>query len=411
MNSRLARRDFLHASSAAAIGAALGSRSTTAADAPAAAKLTADQFIPGKDKRLIVHSTKTGEIETPLELLREHRFTPQELLFVRNNQKLADTLSLEPARAPDWTIDVQGLVDAPRTLTVGQLEQLPQRELEVVWQCSGNSRTRHATTAKVEGVPWGNGAMANVLVRGVPLAAALEACGARINPDARYVTIEGRDVPLLADAPDFEHSLPLADALKKSLLVLAINGQPLAKAHGGPVRIVTPGYYATMNVKWVSRLTFAAGESTNHHHVERYRSHRGTLEPGATFKSTLDNSDPHWNMRIKSVIFSPLEGAATPAGPVPVRGVAWNDGNTKIVAVEVSIDDGASWRRAELTPPSSPYGWYGWKSNVAVPRGDVRILSRAFDASGNSQPLDGAVLWNPAGYCWNGVDAVRIRAT
>lgn len=403
------RREFAAVMAASTLAASLSDDPAGAAESPAAA-LSADQYIAGKDKRLIVHSTKTGEIETPLELLRQHRVTPKELLFVRNNQALPETLTVAPAQSPDWPIELKGLLEAPLRVTVEQLSKLPQRDVELVLQCSGNSRSRFAESVKAEGVPWRNGAMGNVVARGVPMAAVLEACGAKVLPTARFLTAEGKDTPLMAGAPDFEHSIPLADALQKSLLVLSLNGEPLPKVHGGPVRLVTPGYYATMNVKWVSALTFSDRESSNHHHVDRYRNPRVPLKPGDAFRSTLDNSDPHWNMRIKSVIFAPLDGTQLTAGQVEVSGVAWNDGVAKIAAVEVSIDDGATWRRAELTYPTSPFAWHPWKVKVVLPAGEAKILSRAVDALGNSQPLDGAIHWNPAGYSWNGVDAVRVAA-
>lgn len=403
----LDRRELIAWASTTAVAAAVVSESAVTGLAQEA-KMTADQYIQGKDRRLIVHSTKTGEIETPLELLRQHRHTPKSLLFVRSNQVLAETLTVAPAMAPDWTIELKGLLEKPVSLTVAQLEKLPQRDVELVIQCSGNSRSRYAESVKAEGVPWKNGAMGNVVVRGVALADALEACGAKIKAEAKYLTVEGKDVPLMPNTPDFEHSVPLADALQKSLLVLAMNGEPLPKVHGGPVRFVIPGYYATMNVKWVSGMTFAAGETTNYHHVDRYRTPRQPLKPGDPFRSTLDNSEPNWNMKIKSVIFAPLDGAKVNAGNVEVSGVAWNDGVNRIVAVEVSTDDGATWRRAKLTNPMSPYAWHPWKIDLNLPRGATKILSRAIDAAGNSQPLDGTIHWNPAGYAWNGVDAVRV---
>ncbi len=76
----------------------------------------------------------------------------------------------------------------------------------------------------------------------------------------------------------------------------------------------------------ISALRFEAEESSNYHHVDRYRTPLRPLKPGTAFTSTLENSEPIWEMRIKSVIFSPLAGAKLSAGNVEVQGVAWNDG-------------------------------------------------------------------------------------
>lgn len=403
------RRAFVKYSSAIALAANLLDDRTNGADDPAP-PVTADQFIDGKDKRLLVHSVQTGEVETPLALLREHSITPKELLFVRNNQILPGTLTLDAAKSDDWVIGLSGLLDKPMELTVEQLSKLPQTEHELVLQCSGNGRAWFAKSVKAEGAQWQNGAMGNVVFGGVPLRAALDQVGVKIHDNARFVAAEGRDTPAKEDA-DFEHSIPLEIALQRSLLALTLNGEPIPKVHGGPVRLVTPGLYGTMNVKWVSALRFEAKESSNHHHVGRYRTPLRPLKPGAAFTSSLENSEPNWDMRIKSVIFSPLTGARLSTGKVEVRGVAWNDGQTKIEAVEVSIDGGHSWRKTELTWPKSAYAWHPWRVMLELKSGKQTILSRAIDVQGRAQPLDGAVAWNPAGYVWNGVDSVGVEVT
>ena len=400
------RRYFVACSTVLAASAAL-LRGARAAD-EAATLPTADQFITGKDKRLIMHNAKVGEIETPLKLLSEHAITPKELLFVRNNQVLPGTLTLEAAKSDDWRIELNGLLKKTASITLTELKKLPQQEHELVLQCSGNGRAWFARSVKAEGAQWQNGAMGNVVFKGVPLKAVLEHCDAQIEDDARYLAAEGKDVPSKEGA-DFEHSIPLDVALERSMLAISLNGEPIPKVHGGPVRLVTPGYYGTMNVKWLSKLRFEAGESKNHHHVGRYRTPLRPIKPGSEFKSTLENSEANWDMRIKSVIFAPLEGAKLSPGEVEIRGVAWNDGQTKIEAVEISSDGGQSWRRAQLTHPKSPYAWHPWKLVMKLPAGKHKLLSRAIDVTGRAQPLDGAIGWNPAGYAWNGADVVNIE--
>src|SRR3569623_816233 len=107
-------------------------------------------------------------------------------------------------------------------------------------------------------------------------------------------------------------------------------------------------------------------------------------------------------MRVKSVIFAPLDGD-TVSSKAAVRGVAFNDGSVKIDAVELSTDGGRSWRRARLEMPDSPYAWYHWQAELPLEAGSQKIMARAVDALGRTQPLDGTIGWNPAGYGWNGV--------
>jgi sulfite oxidase len=398
------RRDFLRqAGAAAAAWAALDALPAWAAEADAAA------LIAGKDARLIVYNARTLEIETPLALLREHAITPKKLLFVRNNQELADSRSLAPYPTDDWPIDFRGLVEYPRAMSLADLRRMEQIEVELVLQCSGNGRAHFSRAAPVDGSPWANGAMGNVVFRGVPLSAVVEALELNVQPEAAFLTAEGREGPPSRQKADFEHSLPLADALQRSLLALELNGEPLPAVHGGPVRLVMPGYYGTMHVKWLERLRFDASETYNHHQLRRYRTPLQPLTPGAEFTSDLENSEPNWDMKIKSVIFAPLDGESVKPGPNEVRGVAWNDGRARIVAVEVSTDAGATWRASDLERPASPYAWHPWRTRLDLPAGEAAIMARAIDALGRAQPLDGAIAWNPAGYAWNGVQTVRVK--
>ncbi|HJT30873.1 MAG TPA: sulfite oxidase, partial [Pirellulales bacterium] len=365
--------------------------------------------VEGKDAGLIVHNAKTIEIETPLALLRKHNLTPKQILFVRNNQELPGARTTAPADNDDWKIEVIGLVEYPRTLDLKQLRELEQTEVEMVLQCSGSGRKLFSRAAKVKGSPWEQGAVGNVRFRGVPLAKVVEAMKLDVSPDALFLTAEGKDDAAAPDAADFEHSLPLADVRRRSLLALEMNGEPIPAVHGGPVRLVTPGYYGTMQIKWLSRLRFESRETFNHHQRRRYRTPREPIAPGSDFVYDFDNSDANWRMRIKSIIFSPLDGEMLKIGPVEVRGVAFNDGQARIDTVEISLDDGRTWQRARLDTPDSPYAWYHWSAGVTLKKGPQRIMARATDALGRSQPLDGTIGWNPAGYGWNGVQTVQVQ--
>lgn len=422
VSTKFARRQFLQGlgalAGAMAAPSGYGSPRAWSADPPAAAPAAgatrvADsaKLIHGKSAGMIVHNAAPLEIETPLELLREHAITPTELLFVRNNGGLADTDTLEPAPLAGWSIEVAGLVEFPRTLDAARLAEMPLVEHEVVLQCSGNGRTFYSAAAKVKGAPWRHGAMANVKFRGVPLRALLEVLKCQPHAEARFLTAEGRDTALSADKADFEHSIPLDDALDRAFLAIELNGKPIPAVHGGPVRLITPGYYATMNVKWLSRLRLEGHETPNYNQVPRYRTPREPIAPGTPYVNTLANSEPNWRLRTKSVIFAPLDGDQLATGDVTVRGVAFNDGRARIEAVELSLDDGQTWRRAELAAGAGPYAWQPWSMTISLPAGEHHILARAVDALGRTQPLDAAAGWNPDGYAWHNAHRVTVRVS
>lgn len=369
---------------------------------------TADALVAGKDPGLIVRNTNPIELETPVSLLRQHAFTPKSIMYIRNNQPVPPgmTPTTDPPQVSDWTVEVTGLVDRPTTLRLSQLRTLPATELEMVLQCSGNGRSFFSRYARASGAQWERGSLANVRWKGVKLSSLLEAVG--IKAEARFLTAEGADQPANPNAADIERSIPLSDILANGMLVYEMNGEPLPTIHGGPLRLIVPGYYGINNIKWVNKLRLEAAPSNNNTMIPRYRVPNNPIPVGSSFQFTLDNSRPNWRQNVKSIIFSPTEGEAV-SGLIDVTGVAWNDGAAPITSVEVSTNQGRSWQAAILERPSSPYGWYRWRIRVLVAAGDSEIWSRATDALGRSQPIDGAIFWNPNGYEWNAVDKVKIR--
>lgn len=400
------RRLFLKGATLAASGA-LGSM-VSWSNLLAADKLAAEVLVPGKDPRLIVHTSAPVVIETPTVLLAESQVTPTPLIFVRNVQPHAEAATIKPAGLADWKIELAGLLDKPRTLDAKSLADLDHVEREMVLQCSGNSRVLFNAAAPVKGTQWGRGGMANVRFAGVPLAKVLDRLGVKVDPRAKFLTAEGEDKPAPGEQ-DFEHSLPLEDALNLSFLALSLNGQPLPAVHGGPVRLVTPGFYGTMNVKWLRRLRFDAAESDHTSQIPHYRTPRTPIRPGAEFKPTYANSDSNWRMKIKCVVLSPAPGATLTPGESVVRGVAFNDGDARIETVLVSPDAGRTWQRAQLDVPESPYAWYRWQAALKLPPGKTQVWARAIDALGRSQPTDGSIHWNPQGYTWNGVEKIEVQ--
>ena len=413
-DSRMNRRDVFRIAGLTAVASASNFsplvRSVYAQD-----KKAASLVIAGKSDALIVHNDRTGVLETPLDLLREHQITPPDILYVRNNQILEpEGRTLDGVPLEGWMIELGGTVAFPRVIDASMLAGLPQTEVTMVLQCSGNGRSFYARTVKTRGTQWAHGGMGNVTFAGPKLADVLATFDPPLNPrdEVRYVTAEGADKPPEGGKrPDFEHSLPLHDVMDRAILAIRMNGAPLPGAHGGPVRLVVPGYYGTMNIKWLSRLRFDVEQTNNVNQIPRYRIPNDPIEPGSPIKYTFENSTPDWRQRIKSVIFSPLNDASLPAGQVEVSGVAWGGNPGGVTAVHVSTNDGVTWHRASLTSPHGEYGWHEFKIRVTLPAGNSRIWSCAFDPVGNAQPMNGSIRWNPSGYEWHGADYVDVTVT
>ncbi len=290
------------------------------------------------------------------------------------------------------------------------MTELPTTSVDVVLQCSGNGRALFNAGAQTKGTQWGHGGMGCVQFEGVRLSDVLKHLQLDVNKDARFITAEGRD-EALPGKEDFEHSLPVDEVLNRSLIALRMNGKDLPAVHGGPVRLVTPGVYATMHFKWLSKITFTAEESRNHHHATRYRMPRQRIKPGEDFKANLENSRFNWRMNVKSVVLDPAPGGKLKAGSTTIRGVAFNDGSAPIDLVLVSTDRGQTWQKAKVEKAAGRFAWYPWSFETNLAAGEQVIWSRAVDALGRSQPSNGSIRWNPEGYEWNGVEPVTVMVS
>ena len=365
-------------------------------------------WVEGKDRRLELLAEAPFVMSTPINLMAG-RITDKHRLFVRNIQDHAEAHTLDPMPVEGWEIELVGLIDPLRVVIhAEELLEMEQVEYEMVLQCSGNGRTMYPS---IPGTPWNQGGVGNVVFSGVPLSAVLAKHNVRIDPQAKYVTAEGKDGPIGRELPDLEHSLPVADVLEKSILALKMNGEDLPGIHGGPVRLVTPGFFGTMQIKWLERLRFETSESSCFYHAVEYRVPLKPVKPGEKFRFTLENSRPTWYIRLMSYILDPESGAELAAGPATVSGVAYNDGSARLESVLVSIDRGRSWQPAEFETPDSPYAWYQWSIETELSPGTHEIWARAIDTLGRTQPLDGNVFWNPNGYEWTGVFKTEVTVT
>ena len=363
-------------------------------------------WIKGKDKRLEVMSAVPLVLSTPVGLLAEQRITDKKYLFVRNIQDLAEGMTIEPLPLKGWETELVGLIRPSRVIIrCEELLEMEQVEYEMILQCSGNGRTQYPG---IPGTPWNQGGVGNVRFAGVPLKAILEKYNVTVDSQVKYITAEGHDLPMGLEKPDFEHSLPVAPVLERSIFALKLNGEPLPGIHGGPVRLVTPGLFGTMQVKWLRRLRFETAESTNFYHATEYRVPLSLLKPGEKFRFTMENSRPTWEILLMSYILQPESGAKLKAGAVTVSGVAYNDGSVRLETVLVSFDRGQSWQPAKFEVPDSPYAWYRWTTQANLKPGVHEIWSRAIDALGRTQPLEGSIFWNPNGYEWTGVFKVDV---
>ena len=277
-----------------------------------------------------------------------------------------------------WVVSIGG-VQRPRTLTVGDLKTMGLETVAMVLQCSGNGRGFFPT--KPSGTPWSVGAAGCVVWSGVPVRAVVEALGG-VSPGMNYMTgTGGEKLPAGLDPKTIivERSVP-AVAMQDAMLAWEMNGAPIPLAHGGPLRLIVPGFTGVNSIKYVKQLAFTAKESDAKIMSHGYR----ITPPGA--KS--DPSQPSvQEMSVKSWINSPSpDDSAHREGWMQINGVAFG-GMHAVKGVEVSIDGGKTWQQARLVGPD--LGKYAWRQFVLpahFARGNYIVASRATDMAGNIQP-------------------------
>lgn len=318
--------------------------------------------------------------ETPLSLLASPT-TPTAAFFVRSNFDPPDL------RVDEETLTVGGAVDRALALESARLQRRPARALRVTFECAGNGRT--LADPRPPGTAWGLGAVGVAEFEGAPLAELLREVG----PAADAVEV------LFEAADGFQRSLPLAEAMREDvLLAWRMNGEPLTREHGSPLRLVVPAWYGMASVKWLRRIEVLREPFRGPFQTEKYvyQGEEGTPE-----------GEPVRRIRVRSLLIAPLPGATLHAGEVcEIRGLAWS-GAGPVTGVEVTVDGGATWVPAHLQPSDSPYAPVSWRYAWPVAEAGSRLLgSRATDSAGHTQPS--ASRWNRQGYGNNVVQWVPV---
>ncbi len=392
--SSWSRREMLGVAGRLATGAAAWASAGLPLGAQVSAVHTIASQVPGKDRRLIVHSGRPLDLETPTALLDEY-LTPVESFYVRSH------MAAPAVDAAAWRLGIDGDVTAPAQLSLEELQRLPSVSMVATLECAGNGRAFF--DPPVAGIQWRRGAVGTARWTGVPLAHLLRRAGIRVT--AAHLWASGLDRPF-GSQPPFVRNLPIAKALDEHTLVAyAMNGRPLPSDHGFPVRLLVPGWEGAYSVKWLSRLTAAPTASDSFWVANAYRYPLRRVSPGAAVPP--DQMAPLTGLVVKSFVTRPTEAAVVPPGPIMVAGYAWA-GEQTIARVDVSIDGGVTWSQARLTGPRDRYAWRRFEHVFIVTQPQAcTILSRATDAAGRTQPIVPA--WNPSGYLWNAPDEVRIE--
>ena len=404
----VSRRGFLRGGGLAAMSAAVGASIPFAnympgGLIPAALAQSDEPFeLPGKSG-LTVLNDRPINAETPAHLL-DDRITPASRLFVRNN----GIPPVQTTQVDQWTLELTGesCVDAKK-LTVAELKaNFDHYTLQLQIECGGNGRSEFYPPAR--GNQWTTGAIGCPEWTGVRLRDVLEYCG--VKDDAVYVAYEAADRHLSGDASKqpISRGVPMHKALEdESMIVWAMNGEPLPLLHGHPLRLMCAGWPASVSGKWLTKILLRNRVHDGEKMLgQSYRVPCKAVAPGASVAD--EDMCIIESMPVKSLITFPKSGISHAAGEsLAIRGHGWA-GDLSVVDVFTSIDFGATWQQASIEPAANRLAWQHWSAIVDFPEpGYYEIWARAEDSNGNSQPV---VLpgWNPRGYLNNACHRIAV---
>ena len=296
-----------------------------------------------------------------------------------------------------WNLDISGLVKKPRMFTVDELKARRRKTMTATLECSGNGSS-----------PGFMGAIGNVRWTGTPLGPLLRECGLKekgievvfFGADTKVEEIRKKEY-----LQNFARSLSLQDALKENVLVAyEMNGEPLAKDHGAPLRLIVPGWFGIAWVKWLQRIEILDRRYMSKYMAREYVTIRGEERTGKTIwrETSVGPID------VKSVIARVVR---LKDGSVRLTGAAWTDG-TPLAKVEVQVDGGA-WKPVRLEKkPVAPNAWTFWTFEWKNPEaGEHTLVSRAIDAEERVQPSpdDPTIKLKPTYWEANQQLARRVR--
>jgi DMSO/TMAO reductase YedYZ molybdopterin-dependent catalytic subunit len=314
-------------------------------------------FTPAADRRLL----DIRRIEGP--------FTPKDQFFTTQHYGHPD---VDPST---FRLKISGLVDRPKSLSLEELRKMGNAELIAGFECSGNRRPLQGLS--------GNGRWTGVPLRAVLASAGVKASAREFvfyGADHGQEEVEFRTQKFALDY-QFGRSLPREKALSaEPFLAYALNGEPLTKHQGAPLRLIVPGWYGVANVKWLSQVHAQEEQYLGKYQARWYRTVRGEMVDG----------EMRWNetavthMQLKSFIARVTRDGSRHR----VLGVVLNDG-TPLKSVEVKVDEGP-WQPAAMDPSTTAkYSWklFNFTWNGATP-GEHTLVSRVTDMNGNVQPTE-----------------------
>ena len=368
--------------------------------------------------------------------------TPIEQFFIRNTWATPTKQTDKRVDPAHWTLRIHGNgVERELTITYEELLKMPSRSIICTMECAGNARTmfweqQGMTTGatKVKGNSWGLGAVGQAEWQYVPMSHILGLVG--LKPDARWALFwSGVDGKTAGSEAETGRPLPVSELTQRGDdigLVFKMNGIDLPPDHGGPVRLVVPGWTGAASIKWLTEIKIAS------HNFWVPLSAFDHVFEGPTYKPPVPGKDDEYRfakpdqikgpmvtwLKPKSLVTLPLqitEAHALPhnyplklgekpklqAGRRTITGFAWGP-QFGVLRVDYRIN-GGEWQPARIRPPNlGRYTWVRYQFEWNATKGSHVIETRTTDIGGQKQP-EGVIPFNTGGYEFWGVPKIPVE--
>lgn len=268
---------------------------------------------------------------------------------------------------------------------------------------------------KTSGLQWDIGAIGTAEFSGVRLRDVLRDSGYCVDGDCpapRQCDDEDTDKHIHFTSPcdTYSVSIPLQTAMNPQadvLLVWSMNGEPINRDHGGPLRAIVPGTTAARSVKWLGRISISCDEAQGQYQQKDYKC----FGPNVRQK---DVTTEDWS-EAQAIQETPVQSAITnitraiSGDKTVVQGFAFSGGGRSIVRVDVSADGGKTWKQAQLQKDkakgSRRWAWtlwnIQWSEEDLKNRQESEFLVKAVDDAYNTQPQTFDSTWNFRGLLAN----------
>ena len=237
-------------------------------------------YEPTRNSKLIVHGDTPMNAEVPRDVITQSYITPEEMFYIRHHHPVP-LLSEKDAENYELEVDLRLINEGATKVTLDQIESLPKVDVTTTLQCSGNRRSGFNDLRRTSGTPWDQGAISTAKWSGARLVDVLMLASKDADGDAKSTTSSSLLESLqclqntLSANPNLRHlRFESIDGMKASidinkafnpfgdvLVAYEMNGKPLPRDHGYPLRVIVPGYAAVRNVKWLSKLELADSEA------------------------------------------------------------------------------------------------------------------------------------------------------